>query len=116
MAENKYTRCIRRRGKIARINGITIHAACNISVDSSRAVFKGGSAQMGASSSTRLRVDGQKRMDWLDKDMLIVNEISMLGAKTLYAVNEQLCNFRGCTGHFGGIPIVLFLETLNNSG
>jgi hypothetical protein len=33
----------------------------------------------------------------------------MLGARTLHAVNEQLCVLRGRTEDFGGIPIVLFL-------
>lgn len=93
----------------ARINGITIHAACNISVDGSCAGCRTEAAQVGKSSSTGLRVDGQSRMDWLDKDVLVVDEISMLGAKTLYAANEQLCNFRGYTHAFGGILIVLFL-------
>ncbi|RYC79258.1 hypothetical protein BFJ63_vAg17865, partial [Fusarium oxysporum f. sp. narcissi] len=32
----------------------------------------------------------------------------MLGARTLYAVNEQLCRLRGSQQDFGGIPIVLF--------
>jgi len=41
--------------------------------------------------------------------MLIIDEISMLGARTLHAVNEQICVFRGCTDDFGGIPIVLWL-------
>lgn len=41
--------------------------------------------------------------------MLVIDKISMLGARTLHAVNEQLCIFRGCTQDFGRIPIVLFL-------
>ncbi|KJZ68806.1 hypothetical protein HIM_11810 [Hirsutella minnesotensis 3608] len=32
----------------------------------------------------------------------------MLGARTLHAVNEQLCRLRGSHRDFGGIPIVLF--------
>jgi hypothetical protein len=48
-------------------------------------------------------------MDWQEKEMLVIDEISMLGARTLYAVNERLCVLRGCTQDFGGIPIVLFL-------
>lgn len=32
----------------------------------------------------------------------------MLGARTLYLVNEQLRKPRGCAHDFGGIPIVLF--------
>ena len=93
----------------ARINGITIHAACSVSVDGSRTACKGEPAQARKTSPTSLRVDGQSRMDWLDKYMLIVDEVSMLGAKTFDAVNEQLCKFRGCTQDFGGIPVILFL-------
>ena len=48
-------------------------------------------------------------MDWMEKDVLVIDEISMLGARTLHAVNEQLCAFRGCMQEFGGILIVLFL-------
>jgi len=93
----------------ARIYGITIHAACNVSVDSSRTASNSGSAQTRVPPSTGLRVDGQSRMNWQEKDVLVIDEISMLGARTLHAVNEQLCIFRGCTQDFGGIPIVLFI-------
>jgi hypothetical protein len=55
-------------------------------------------------------------MNWQEKDVLIIDEISILEARTLYAVNEQLCIFRRCTHEFGGIPIVSFLETSSNSG
>jgi hypothetical protein len=47
-------------------------------------------------------------MDWQEKYLLIIDEVSMLGARTLYAVSEQLCRLRGSTQDFGGIPIVLF--------
>ncbi|XP_044717300.1 ATP-dependent DNA helicase PIF1 [Hirsutella rhossiliensis] len=30
-------------------------------------------------------VNGQSRMDWQDKDMLVIDEVSMLGARTLHA-------------------------------
>ena len=94
----------------ARINGITIHAACNVSVDTSRPAPSSAPAHNhNPSSSTRLRVDGQSRMDWQEKDVMIVDETSMLGARTLGVVNERLCDFRGCTQDFGGIPIILFL-------
>jgi hypothetical protein len=48
-------------------------------------------------------------MNWQEKDVLVVDEVSMLGARTLHAVNEQLCIYRGCKQDFGGIPIVFFL-------
>ncbi|KAM4064254.1 PIF1-like helicase [Hirsutella rhossiliensis] len=47
-------------------------------------------------------------MDWQEKDVLVIDEVSMLGARTLHAVNEQLCRLRGSHQDFGGIPIVLF--------
>ncbi|RKK11156.1 hypothetical protein BFJ66_g18345, partial [Fusarium oxysporum f. sp. cepae] len=53
-------------------------------------------------------VHGQSRMDWQEKDLLVIDEVSMLGARTLHAVNEQLCRLRGSQQDFGGIPIVLF--------
>jgi hypothetical protein len=93
----------------AGINGITIHSACNVSVDRSRTALNSGPGQIQGPHSTPLCVDGQMRMDWQEKEMLVIDEISMLGARTLYAVNERLCVLRGCTQDFGGIPIVLFL-------
>ncbi|RSL40464.1 hypothetical protein CEP54_016110 [Fusarium duplospermum] len=47
-------------------------------------------------------------MDWQEKDVLVIDEVRMLGARTLHAVNEQLCRLRGSQQDFGGIPIVLF--------
>jgi hypothetical protein len=49
-------------------------------------------------------------MDWQEKWLLIIDEVSMLGARTLYAVDEQLRRLRGCKEDFGGIPIVLFCD------
>lgn len=51
---------------------------------------------------------GQAKMNWQEKYLLIVDEVSMLGARTLHAVNEQLCRLRESRQNFGGIPIVLF--------
>ncbi|PVH91576.1 hypothetical protein DM02DRAFT_647273 [Periconia macrospinosa] len=59
-----------------------------------------------SSTSADLRIDGQTRMDWQEKYMLIIDEVSMLGARTLYA--EKLRKLRGSAQDFGGIPIVLF--------
>ncbi|KAJ6436586.1 protein kinase-like domain protein [Purpureocillium lavendulum] len=94
----------------ARINGITIHSACGFTKDQ---------GSLGANASrdvdtVRLPkqgerfVHGQSRMDWQEKDVLVIDEVSMLGARTLHAVNEQLCRLRGSQRDFGGIPIVLF--------
>ncbi|KAM4061647.1 PIF1-like helicase [Hirsutella rhossiliensis] len=77
----------------ARINGITIHP----DLDGLR-----------MPNQAERFVHGQSRMDWQEKDVLVVDEVSMLGARTLHAVNEQLCRLRGSNKDFGGIPIVLF--------
>lgn len=92
----------------ARINGITIHSACGFSKDMAQSGSKNAFDRFGTPSSTTVRVDGQIRMDWQDKYMLIIDEVSMLGARTLYAVNERLRTLRGRPEDFGNIPIVLF--------
>ncbi|KAM5349348.1 hypothetical protein ACJ41O_005853 [Fusarium nematophilum] len=94
----------------ARINGITIHSACNFSKDTSR-ISSGRDKGVGgidSSNSSNCYVNGPSRMNWQEKYLLIVDEISMLGARTLYMVNEQLCRLRGSAQDFGGIPVVLF--------
>ena len=35
-------------------------------------------------------------MDWQEKWLLIIDEVSMLGAWILFAVNEWLCKLWGC--------------------
>jgi hypothetical protein len=92
----------------ARINGVTIHSACNFSKDISRVGSHKDVDGFAPSNSAGLRIDGQSKMDWQEKYLLIIDEVSMLGARTLYAVNEHLCRVRDSTQDFGGIPIVLF--------
>ncbi|EXK24151.1 hypothetical protein FOMG_19112 [Fusarium oxysporum f. sp. melonis 26406] len=77
----------------ARINGITIHSACVFSKDQAAGAnlakdFDG----VRLPKQAERFVHGQSRMDWQDKAMLVIDEVSMLGARTLYAVNEQLCS------------------------
>ncbi|KAM4060974.1 PIF1-like helicase [Hirsutella rhossiliensis] len=94
----------------ARINGITLHSACGL------AVGQGGQAGGATKGVDGVRlpgagerfVDGRSRMDWREKEVLVVDEVSMLGARTLYAANEQLCRLRGSARDFGGIPVVIF--------
>ncbi|KJZ69562.1 hypothetical protein HIM_11055 [Hirsutella minnesotensis 3608] len=82
----------------ARINGITIHSACGLSKDV-------GAAATAARDLDGVRlpklaerfVHGESRMDWREKDVLVIDEVSMLGARTLHAVHEQLCQLRGHT-------------------
>lgn len=93
----------------ANINGVTIHSACRFSKDT---IPRGGRYAdvdgFALRSSGGLRIGGQAKMDWQEKYLLIVDEVSMLGARTLYAVNDQLCRLRESREDFGGIPIVLF--------
>jgi hypothetical protein len=93
----------------ARINGITIHSACGFSKDQGTGTNTAKDLD-GARMPKRADrfVHGQSRMDWQEKDVLVIDEVSMLGARTLHAVNEQLCKLRGSQKDFGGIPIVLF--------
>jgi len=92
----------------AKINGVTIHSACNFSKEGSQVHSYKNVDGFEPSRSTGLRVDGQAKMDWQEKYLLIIDEVSMLGGRTLYAVNEHICALRGSKQAFGGIPIVLF--------
>ncbi|KAM4056467.1 PIF1-like helicase [Hirsutella rhossiliensis] len=94
----------------ARINGITLHSACGLTVG------QGGRAGGATRDVDGVRlpgqgerfVDGRSRMDWQEKEVLVIDEVSMLGARTLHAANEQLCRLRGSARDFGGIPVVIF--------
>jgi hypothetical protein len=93
----------------ANINGITIHSACKFSKDTGTRAGRAREPDGFASSgSAALRIDGQTKMDWQEKYALIIDEVSMLGARTLYAVNEQLRRLRESAKDFGGIPVVIF--------
>ncbi|KFG84187.1 hypothetical protein MANI_116079 [Metarhizium anisopliae] len=93
----------------ARINGITIHSAFNLSVEQRSASTVSKRLDGVQASGPGLRsVSGQSRMHWQDKQLLIIDEVSMLRARTLFAINEQLQSLRGSPRDFGGIPIVLF--------
>ncbi|KAM4064178.1 PIF1-like helicase [Hirsutella rhossiliensis] len=93
----------------ARINGITLHSACGLTVG------QGGRAGGATRDIDGVRlagqgerfVDGRSRMDWQEKEVLVIDEVSMLGARTLHAANEQLCRLRGSARDFGGIPVVI---------
>ncbi|KAF5131318.1 ATP-dependent DNA helicase PIF1 [Metarhizium anisopliae] len=93
----------------ARIDGITIHSACGFSKDVATAAHMAKNVDgVRLPKQAERFVDGQSRMDWQDKDVLVIDEVSMLGARTLHAVNEKLCKLRGSQQDFGGIPFVLF--------
>ncbi|KAM4060491.1 ATP-dependent DNA helicase PIF1 [Hirsutella rhossiliensis] len=86
----------------ARINGITIHSACGFSKDLAAAANAAKDLDgVRLPKQAERFVDGQSRMDWQEKDVLVIDEVSMLGARTLHAVNEQLCRLRGSHQDFG---------------
>src|SRR3954463_14183589 len=70
------------RTAASRINKNTIHTVCNVSVDSSRTASNSGSARIRAPPSTSLREDRQSRMDWQEKDVLVIDKISIIGKNT----------------------------------
>ncbi|XP_044724054.1 ATP-dependent DNA helicase PIF1 [Hirsutella rhossiliensis] len=85
-----------------RINGITIHSACGFSKDLAAAANAAKDLDgVRLPKQAERFVDGQSRMDWQEKDVLVIDEVSMLGARTLHAVNEQLCRLRGSHQDFG---------------
>ncbi|XP_044718819.1 PIF1-like helicase domain-containing protein [Hirsutella rhossiliensis] len=93
----------------ARVNGITIHSACGFTKDQGPGANTARDVDgVRLPRQAERFVNGQSRMDWQDKDMLVIDEVSMLGARTLHAVNERICQLRGSQRDFGGIPIVLF--------
>jgi len=47
-------------------------------------------------------------MEWQAKYLLVIDEGSVLGSPTPYAMSEQLCMLRGSKENFGEIPIVVF--------
>ncbi|KAM4063438.1 PIF1-like helicase [Hirsutella rhossiliensis] len=94
----------------AQINGITIHSACGFTKDQGAGGANTAKDLDGVRLTKRAErfIHGQSRMDWQEKDVLVIDEVSMLGARTLHAINERLCRLRGSQKDFGGIPIVLF--------
>jgi ATP-dependent DNA helicase PIF1 len=46
-------------------------------------------------------------MNWQEKYAPVIDEVSMLGARTLYAVNGQLRRLRESTEDFGDIPVII---------
>ncbi|XP_044715960.1 PIF1-like helicase domain-containing protein [Hirsutella rhossiliensis] len=93
----------------ARINGITIHSACGFSKDQGAGANTAKDLDgVRLPKRTERFIHGQSRMSWHEKDVLVIDEVSMLGSRTLHAVNEQLCRLRGSPEDLGGIPIVLF--------
>jgi hypothetical protein len=67
----------------------TVSPARNFTKDASRmsANRDKGANGIGPSNSSDRYVNGPSRMDWQEKYLLIVNEVSMLAPRTLYMVN-----------------------------
>ncbi|KAM4063277.1 PIF1-like helicase [Hirsutella rhossiliensis] len=90
----------------ARINGITLHSACGLTVGQAGGATRELDGVRLPGAGERF-VDGRSRMDWREKEVLVIDEVSMLGARTLHAANEQLRRLRGSARDFGGIPVVI---------
>lgn len=90
----------------SRING---NSACGFSKDQATGTSMAKDLDgVRLAKVTERFVHGQTRMNWQEKDLLVIDEMSMLGAQMLHAMNEQVCRLRGSHQEFGGIPIVLF--------
>ncbi|KAL3953836.1 hypothetical protein ACCO45_011792 [Purpureocillium lilacinum] len=102
----------------ARTSGITIRSAYGFTKDhgSSRTNASKDVGRLSLPNQAEQRfVNGQTRVDWQEKDVLVIDEVSILGARTLHAVIEQLCRLRGSQRDLGSIPIVLFAAASTNS-
>lgn len=74
------------------VAGMTLHAALNL-MNASRKV-------VGAKTQKELRAM------WEGVDFLFIDEVSMIGCKTLLQVHNALTIAKGCTEPFGGVNIV----------
>ncbi|KAF6786401.1 DNA repair and recombination protein, partial [Colletotrichum musicola] len=84
----------------AGIGGTTIHSAVGLT-------FKD---QDGVSSDTTMTANLDKaKQRWRRRDVLVIDEVSMLGLLTLYDIDKKLRVLRGFPEKpFGGMPVVIF--------
>ncbi|KAK1638485.1 hypothetical protein BDP81DRAFT_448514 [Colletotrichum phormii] len=84
----------------AGIGGTTIHSAVGLT-------FKD---QDGQTSDTTLTASLDKaKQRWRRRDVLVIDEVSMLGLPTLYDIDQKLRMLRGFADKpFGGMPVVIF--------
>ncbi|KAG7403673.1 hypothetical protein Forpe1208_v016246 [Fusarium oxysporum f. sp. rapae] len=74
----------------ANINGITIHSACRFSKDTVARVGRAGDPDGFASSgSAALHIYGQTKMDWQEKQVLVIDGVSMQHAGRSDAARSQ---------------------------
>jgi hypothetical protein len=95
------------RTATANINGITIHCACKLSKDT--VPWEGRQADVDGFevlSLTGLISTRTQKIDLQKKYLLIINKVSMFGARTLYIINEQLFRVRESTRDFGSYYII----------
>ncbi|KAF6819898.1 hypothetical protein CPLU01_12910 [Colletotrichum plurivorum] len=88
----------------ANINGITIHSACHLFQNK----IQRRQAPTDGFGGTGCRLDGEIKAEWRERGLLVIDEISVLGAATLFAFNTGLHHFRDSDDDFGGMPIVMF--------
>ncbi|KAK1625429.1 PIF1-like helicase-domain-containing protein [Colletotrichum phormii] len=84
----------------AGIGGTTIHSAVGLT-------FKD---QDGQTSDTTLTASLDKaKQRWRRRDVLVIDEVSMLGLPTLYDIDQKLRMLRGFADKpFGGMPVAIF--------
>ena len=61
----------------AKINGVTIHSACNLSKNTSRVGSGKDVDGFNSFRSAGLHINGQTKMDWQEKYLLIIDEVSI---------------------------------------
>jgi hypothetical protein len=82
----------------SKIGGRTIHSSVGLQPDQ----YSGKRSKKGDGPS------GEEIARWKHKLVLVVDEISMLGAATLADVDTRLQQLRSSEEAFGGIPIIIF--------
>ena len=86
----------------ANIGGVTIHSALRLGGDDSR---RGGNLEFSNSGV----ISEEEKWRWKDVRVLIVDEVTMVGGRTLQSINRALQARRENTLDFGGIPVVLLM-------
>ncbi len=70
------------------INRITIYTTCHFSKSILYITSNKDLDKIKMSSSIDLYVDKQIRIDWREKYLLIIDEVNILGTRTLYIINK----------------------------
>ena len=92
---------------IAAVNagGVTMHSMFCLPFHPYRPRIEGGVTR---DNMDRYRLSPEKISVLWHLDLLIIDEVSMVRADTLDAVNDVLCHYRGRNKPFGGVQVVMF--------